>query len=169
MIRVSLVFPTTATTCISSACPQIRLALIRTNRFYNARDLVLLFKAHMLSFIEYRTSAIYHATSTDLAPLDNVLTRFVTEAGITELDALFHFNLAPLSVRRGISMLGVIHRTVLGDGPPQFRKYFHLDAGHVSGISIRHADNKHSKQLHDPRSASSLDVMKRSALGLIGL
>ena len=66
-------------------------------------------------------------------------------------------------------MLGVIHRTVLGDGPPQFRKYFHLDAGHVSGISTRHADNKHSKQLHDPRSASSLDVMKRSALGLIAV
>ena len=39
--------------------------------------------------------------------------------------ALFVFHLAPLSVRRDIAILGVIHRMVLGRGP-QFRELFKL-------------------------------------------
>ena len=40
---------------------------------------------------------------------------------MSDEDALFVFHLAPLSVRRDIAMLGVVHRTVLGWGPVQFR------------------------------------------------
>ena len=36
--------------------------LLRTRRFYTEADLVILYKAHLLSYIEYRTPAIYHAT-----------------------------------------------------------------------------------------------------------
>ena len=95
--------------------------------------------------------------------------RFLREAGITELDALLHFNLAPLSVRRDIAMLGIIHRCVLGDGPPQFSKYFELDTGYDSGYSTRLAEGKHSKHLKKLRTTSSSEVMKRSILGLIAI
>ena len=34
------------------------------------------------------------------------------------------FNLAPLSMRRDIALLGMIHRAAIGDGPPQLRDIF---------------------------------------------
>ena len=37
--------------------------LMRTKRFYTDADFVILYKAHLLSLLEYRTPAIYHATS----------------------------------------------------------------------------------------------------------
>ena len=37
--------------------------------------------------------------------------------GITEIDALTSFHLAPLASRRNMAMLGAIHRAVLGEGP----------------------------------------------------
>ena len=43
--------------------------ILRTQRFYNDRDLVNLYKAQILSFIEFRTSSIYHACPSTLAPL----------------------------------------------------------------------------------------------------
>ena len=36
--------------------------LLRTRRFYTDADLIGLYKAHLLSFLEYRTPAVYHAT-----------------------------------------------------------------------------------------------------------
>eukprot|EP00969_Alexandrium_andersonii_P256909 11357730-Alexandrium_andersonii.AAC.1 len=44
--------------------------LVRTRRFHTSAELLLLYKAHILSFVEYRTAAIAHAASTTLAPLD---------------------------------------------------------------------------------------------------
>ena len=75
---------------------------------------MLLYKAQLLSYVEYRTPAVYHASSSVLAPIDGIQRRFLRETCVTDEQALFVFNLAPLSVRRDIAMLGVIHRTVLG-------------------------------------------------------
>ena len=46
---------------VSAAGWKLR-TLLRTRRFYTDADLVVLYKAHLLSFLEYRTPAIYHAT-----------------------------------------------------------------------------------------------------------
>lgn len=35
--------------------------LIRTKRFYTDAELVMLYKSHLLSYMEYRTPAVYHA------------------------------------------------------------------------------------------------------------
>ena len=44
------------------------------------------------------------------------------------MDAALHeFNLAPLESRRDMAMLGLIHRTLLGQGPPQFQQWFQVD------------------------------------------
>ena len=82
------------------------------------------FKAHILSYVEYRTSAFYHATTTALRPLDHVLETFLAQIGVPELDALVHFRLAPLRTRRDIAMIGLIHRTVWGCGPQLFQGFF---------------------------------------------
>eukprot|EP00969_Alexandrium_andersonii_P029728 1298020-Alexandrium_andersonii.AAC.1 len=43
-------------------------------------------------------------------------------SGLLEISgrcALFRFRLAPLATRRDIALLGLVHRTVLGQGPPR--------------------------------------------------
>jgi hypothetical protein len=128
--------------------------LLRTRRFYTDAELVVLYKSHLLSFLEYRTPAIYHATRDILSRLDRVQTKFLEDVGISEADALMEFNLAPLSTRRDIAMLGVLHRRVLGKGPLQFRKYFKLQG---------------PRTLEDPRNELKGRLFTRSILGLIAI
>ena len=71
-------------------------------------------KSHVLSVMEYRTPAIYHESTTSLRPVDQILRSFLRQLGVSGMAALVHFNLAPLSSRRDIPMLGLIHRTLLG-------------------------------------------------------
>ena len=106
-------------------------SLLRTRRFFTGAALVQLYKAHVLSYLEYRTSAIYHCAKTSLARLDGIQKRVLDAAGLTELDALMHMNLAPLQTRRDIAMLGIIHRSVLGCGPPQFKELFVRDQSSI--------------------------------------
>jgi hypothetical protein len=98
--------------------------LLRSRRSFCTIDLVLQYKQQILSFIEYRSPAIYHATATILKQLDNTQDRFLRELGIDSSAALMDFNLAPLSMRRDIALLGMIHRAAIGDGPPQLRDKF---------------------------------------------
>ena len=139
---------------VSAAGWKLR-TLIRTRRFYSEADLVILYKAHLLSFLEYRTPAIYHATRACLRRLDAVQSRFLQDIAVDEITALVRFHLAPLSTRRDIAMLGLIHRTVLGKGPPQFKDYFKRQ--------------HHSLTLHDPRNENKSPLIKRSALGLVAI
>jgi hypothetical protein len=128
--------------------------LMRTRRYYTDAELVILYKAHLLSYLEYRTPAVYHATRDILARLDRVQTRFLKNAGLDEKDALMYFNLAPLAARRDIAMMGLIHRTVSKKGPMHFREYFRkLPSG----------------KLMDPRETGGCELVKRSALGLCAI
>jgi hypothetical protein len=128
--------------------------LLRTRRYYTDAELVLLYKAHLLSYLEYRTPAIYHATREVLQRLDRVQTRFLRDAGVDEECALMNFNLAPLAARRDIAMLGLIHRTVLGKGPPHFRKHFEVEGG---------------RRVNDPRASIKDPLLIRSAMGLVAV
>ena len=132
--------------------------LLRTKRFYTDGDLVMLYKAHLLSFIEYRTPAIYHACQEHLNKVDRVQTKFIADAGINEIEALMNFNLAPLSARRDMAMLGLIHRTALGKGPKHFRGIFKLLQG---------------RQFEDLRStlgrSGPRGLIQRSAFGLVSV
>jgi hypothetical protein len=128
--------------------------LIRTRRFYTNAELVVLYKSHLLSFLEYRSPAIYHAKREVLWRLDRIQSKFLDDAGLNEADALMEFNLAPLSARRDIAMMGVIHRAVLRKGPPHFRKHFVLGNG---------------GKLIDPRHTIGGPLIARSALGLVAV
>jgi hypothetical protein len=102
-------------------------AILRTRRFNSGEGLINLYKAQILSFIEYRTAAIYHACSTALAELDSVQSKVLEAAGVTEVEALLSLRLAPLAARRDMALLGLMHRTMLGKGPPHFKRFFKLD------------------------------------------
>ena len=78
--------------------------------------------------------------------MDSVLGKFLKHINVSVFDALLHFHLAPLSTRRDIAMLAVIHRTLLGLGPRHFRSFFILSSGPLPYFS-RH---RHSRHLIDP-------------------
>ena len=128
----------------------------------------MLYKSQALSFIEYRTPAIYHACSTILERVDKLQRRFLREIGVSETEALLQHSLAPLRARRDMAMLGVIHRTVLGLGPPHFQHFFRRRGGgqrHLTRLDCR----RHSRQLVDPRDGSHSMLLTRSAFGLISV
>ena len=83
-----------------------------------------LYKCHVLSFLESNAAALFHAAGSHLALVDHVQEVLLRELGLSDADALLRFNLAPLSTRRDISMLGIIYRAVLRRGPPQFFDWF---------------------------------------------
>ena len=138
-------------------------SILRTQRYFNDAELVNLYKSKLLSYLEYRTSAIYHSCETALRPLDSFQDKFLSELAISPEDALFHFNLAPLRCRRDMAMLGIIHRCVLGRGPSHFKEFFKLDSR-----PRRHTRRiRHDFQLEDIRNRNFLEIERRSALGLI--
>ena len=96
------------------------------------------------------------ATRAVLRRLDAVQRNFLRDVGVDEVTALVHFHLAPLCTRRDIAMLGMIHRTVLGKGPQQFKDFFRRDPNH-------------GPKLLDPRQTSRSPLIKRSALGLVAV
>ena len=91
-----------------------------------------------------------------LSRLDAVQSRFLCDVGVDDVTALVEFHLAPLSTRRDIAMLGLIHRTIRGKGPSQFEEFFWRDPQH------------HAK-LVDPRVTSRSPLIKRSAMGLVAI
>ena len=83
-------------------------SMVRSGCYFTDAELVDLYKSQLVSYVEYRTAAIYHASDSTLAPLHNFPGRFLRELGISPEDALVHFNLAPLSSRRDMAMMGVL-------------------------------------------------------------
>ena len=84
------------------------------------------------------------------------------------MEALMAFNLAPLAARRDMAMLAVIHRTLLQKGPTHFKQFFFLQ-GRRTTANTRLATRRaaHGKQLKDYRAGTHLNVLRRSALGLV--
>ena len=65
-----------------------------------------------------------------------------------------------------MGLLGLIHRTVLGEGPQQFSAFFEREEvnNHPRGRETAH---RHSLQLKTKRFGKFLDVLAHSMLGLI--
>ena len=128
--------------------------------------------AQLLSFIEYRTPAIYHACNSALESLDRVQDKMLEAAGMDNVEALSHCRLAPLSTRRDMALLGLIHRTVLGRGPGHFKKFFRADAhAHAEGrakhrFHLVEYTGGHWTDFMYPNSRPA-DYVKHSMLGLV--
>ena len=141
--------------------------LLKTKRYYNQREVINLYKSKVLGFIEYRTSAIYHVSLTVLQQIDSVQNKLLSNTGISREEALLEFKLAPLSSRRDIAMLAIIHRNVIGMGPGQFDKYF--VANDSSRGSKRLNERRHNKQLISLRTGNYLEMFKKSLCGAIDI
>ena len=79
-------------------------AILRIRKCFTG-ELANLYTIQMISYLEYRTAAIYNECNTTLQRLDNFQEHFLSELGISVKTALFVFNLAPLACRRDIAML----------------------------------------------------------------
>ena len=64
--------------------------------------MINLYKAHILSVIEYSTPAISHTSATTLAPLDKIQARLLCELGLSPEEALIDYQFAPFHSRRNI-------------------------------------------------------------------
>ncbi len=140
------------------------VVLHRVRRYYSVSDLVMLWKSDVLSYIEYRTPAIYHACCTILKPIDDAQDRYLRDLGLSDLDALVHFRLAPLSCRRDIAMLGVIHRSVLGLGPRHFHKFVRPPWRWTAAHRV---SQRHRFHLEDPIDGRHLNTFRNSVFGLM--
>ena len=135
---------------------------LRTRRFHNLVGLVRLYKSQILSFLEYRTPGILHAAPSTISRVDMLQEKILQEISISCIRALIDFNLAPLSCRRAMSMLGVIHRSVLGQRPPHFHIFFQP----AENIPRRRMQ-VHSKFLNDNFRCLNRDYINRSLVGYI--
>ena len=142
--------------------------ILRAQKYLDTPSAVIQFKSRILSYVEHRTAAIYHADSIVLEPVDRQYDRFISAMNLTRKDALFSFSLAPLSSRRDMAMLGVIHRSILGKGPSQIRRYFELEgaSNHPSG---RATLRRHNQQIRTYRKGKFLETTSKSILGLIDI
>ena len=109
---------------------------------------------------------MYHGTDSVLEQVNRVQRRFLREAGLTEKDALLTYNLAPLQARRDMAMLGLIHRTVLQEGPPVFQLWFFPCTQAQHSYNTRQTGRLHSKQLHNYLQGRYTEQLRRSPLGL---
>ena len=134
-----------------SKCSWKAKLMLRSHRCHSDAHMMGLFKTKVLNYIEYRTAAISHAARSALRPLGAVLSDFLKQINMTELDALRNFNLAPLQVRRGIAMLGMIHRSQGLKAIPQLKAILKVDAN--------------AWHLHE--SMADTEVTRRSAFGLV--
>ena len=81
-------------------------------------------------------------------------------------DALLHFNLAPLSSRRHISMLGLIHKCQLGIAPTCLSSFF------PRARSTLYNFNKNVRPVHDKQIACHVTpscpiIFRRSVFALV--
>ena len=126
------------------------------------------YKAHVLAFVEYRTPAIYHASTTALAPLDAVQRWFLRELGLSEVEALEHFKLAPLTTRRDLAMHGVLRRAVLGRGPSWLASLLGVGRRRpIRRVGLR--SREHRRAIPFARGLLDLEICKRSLLGVPGV
>ena len=125
------------------------------------------YKSHVLPTLEFCIPAVYHCTATVLDQVDRVQRRFLREVGLTEEQALNHHNLAPLQTRRDMAMLGLIHRTVLNEGPPQFQQWFFPDTRPKHSYNTKLQESKHNKQLSSYLTGRYTELLRRSPLGLV--
>ena len=144
--------------------------LLKSRRFFSTPEIIHLYKAQVLSFIESSTPAIYHASPSVLEPVDRVQRRLLRELGLSEAEALLNFRLAPLPSRRDIAMLGALHKVTLGLAPPQLAAFFPRAIVRTSSFDrqrLRQWRPLHDKQLHSECVIASTDIMRRSLFGLV--
>ena len=147
-------------------------AILRAQRYFSTPELVRLYKAHVLSYIESGTPGLFHAAASNLDCIDKIQRRFLRAVGLSEERALLDYRLAPLQTRRCIGILGFLHRVVLGQVSGQISDLFPMAPALASpdNISARSRGGicaRHNKQIVDRVQVSSSDQFRRSIFGMV--
>ncbi len=146
-------------------------SLLRCRRFYTQKELVKLYKAQVLSYIESKTAAIHHAAPSVLDAIDRVQRRFLREIGLTEGEALLHYKLAPLSARRDIAMIGLLHRASHGRAPAPLADLLLAGSRHQRDplTAVTRAESaRHHRQITEFVSRGGhTETLRRSCFGLV--
>ena len=139
-------------------------SVLRPKRFFSTPELVRLYKALVLSFIESGLAGYFHAAASILENIDRVQVRFLKAVCLSDTEALLNFRLAPLPLRRDFAILGLLHRVTLGIAPkqlvdllPRRQRAF---IGDFVCSRVRGATAFHDQQLLDRVSVHSSDEMK---------
>ena len=153
------------TKIINKARPKLK-ALLRTAPYYNRHELFTQYKTHVLPILETANGAIYHASTSVLAPIDSLYSSFLHATHTTELYAFLNYNLAPPTLRRDISLLGLLHKINLGLTHSDFNELFprasptHLHATRLS-------ERRHNRQLRELCDGTQTDQLNRSLFALV--
>ena len=139
--------------------------LFRIRRFYSLKQYLSIYKTQIWSSVEWATAGIFHCTSTQLHVIDGVQHRFLRFVGMSQSEAFLSHNLAPLSLRRSIAMLGFIYRCVRNLAPEPCCFLFSID--HRRNSALRSNSRLHQHQLVDPVDRSTTPLLSRSVLGLV--
>ena len=121
----------------------------------------------MLCILEINTGGFYHATASVLDLFDNVQESFLGQLGLTRRQTFLEYNLAPLSVRRDIAMLGLIFRCVTGRAHPDLAALFEPAAPTPHPYDTRRAANQHNRQLREDRLGTHPAMLQRSVFVII--
>ena len=154
--------------CELAAESHFRLqGLLRCQRFYDVSAMLTLYRAQVLSYIEFRTPAIYHAPKFFLRMVDRVQDTFLEEMNIDPAKALLTYHLAPLQTRRDIAMLGLLYRIANDLAPQQFKDLIKPAGSVAYPRGWAHTMTRHEQQMFDPIDGSHTRALERSVLGLI--
>ena len=146
--------------------------ILRSRSYFTTPELMKLYKAHVLSYIESWVPGYFHASASILANIDRVQSRFLRSVGLSEEEALVKFRLAPLSMRRDIAILGFLHRVVLGLTSSQIAQLFPIAeprnlASDQIAAQARGLTRRHNKQISDRVTTRSTEQFKRSIFGMV--
>lgn len=141
--------------------------VLRVQRFYSTKHIFNLYKAHVLPYLERSIPAISHCSPSILSMLDNVQNLFLETAQCSSKDALLEYNLFPLSSRRSISMLGLLHHTQIGTAPNNLNKLFPKARSTLYHFSVPSCNPSHDKQIQSCIGPRSSITLRRSIFGLI--
>ena len=115
-------------------------SLLRCRKFFDLYDLLLLFKAHVRSQVEWVYGAVFHSAPSGFARLDSIQTSFLHHIGVQEDVAFLRYNLAPWQIRRDIGMLGVLWKISRGTAHRDMCALFPMCA--VSGNLRTRSDHR---------------------------
>lgn len=141
-------------------------ALLRPRKFFKVPELMRLYKAHVLSFVESGFIGYFHASDSVLSCLDSVQRRFLRELNLSDEEALLRFRLAPLRLRREIGILGFLHRINLRQTSAQIAELFPR-IGRRATPMYNFRAQFHDKQLLDRVDNYSSSVFRRSIFGMV--
>ena len=148
------------------AKPKAR-ALLRCRRYYSISDLLLLYKAHVRSQIEWCNGAIFHAARGKLDWLDSVQTSFLRHLSLNESGAFLQHNLAPLQLRRDIGMLGVLWKVSRAAAHPDMCALLPLCPRSSATRRTRFDSRRHDRQFVNYCDGSQLQQFSRSIFGIV--